>query len=281
MDGIFKQKLLGLRSPGAPRTFGEALLGDTSWFRPEHRDPLAEAPATPAAGFSERAHVLESLERFAVERAREENTPVLKVPGGEVHVQTGPAAEEIPFFGSAAELRARLRLDSRLLDLVLRGKVPGAVQVLFVSERFRPWEEVAGELAGGGDNELLAGFPAKTAELFGRMIAAMKLAPDEVLVFPVEGGDEVDFAADVLALAAFYRPAVVVTLGATATARVLKSGDRLSLVHGQFFPRNLGAAGTVPVVPLFHPSIIETNQNMKKTAWADMQKIMRHLKKLP
>jgi uracil-DNA glycosylase family 4 len=61
---------------------------------------------------------------------------------------------------------------------------------------------------------------------------------------------------------------------------VLKSTDRLAQVHGQFFSRKIGEK-TFQVVPLFHPSIIETNQNMKKTAWADMQKIMKHLKKLP
>lgn len=64
-------------------------------------------------------------------------------------------------------------------------------------------------------------------------------------------------------------------------SKILKSNDRLSLVHGEFFTRKIGDETSIQVVPLFHPSIIETNQNMKKTAWVDMQKIMKHLKKLP
>ncbi len=280
MDGIFKQKLLGLRYPESPKTFGAALLGDTSWWVPPTEIAPPLSAHTPGE-VSERSHVLESLERFALDKTREEKTPVLKIPGGELHVHSEVPPGPAKAYGTIAELRAGLKLDPRLTDLVLSGKTPGKVQVLFVSEKFRPWDDVAGELKSGLESELLAGFPARTAELFGRMIAAMKLSREEVILFPVEDADEVDYGPDVLALAAYFRPEIVVTLGAKATARILKSTDRLSLVHGQFFPRQLADALTIQVVPLFHPSIIETNQNMKKTAWADMQKIMKHLKKLP
>ncbi len=280
MDAIFKQKLLGLRHPQAPRTFGAALLGDTSWWGPLSETAPSLLSHVPGE-VSERALVLESLERFAVDKTREEKTLVLKIPGGELHVHSEAPLEIPNFYGNAADLRAGLGLDPRLTDLVLCNKTPGKVQVLFVSERFRPWNEVALELKSGLESELRAGFPPRTAELFGRMIAAMKLSQEEVLLYPVEDSDELDFAPDVLALATFYRPEIIVTLGAKATARILKSTDRLSLVHGQFFPRQLADSYMVQVVPLFHPSIIETNQNMKKTAWADMQKVMKHLKKIP
>ncbi len=82
-------------------------------------------------------------------------------------------------------------------------------------------------------------------------------------------------------IAAFYKPEVIVTLGAKATHKILKGQERLAMVHGQFFVRKIENVGTMTIVPLFHPSIIESNQNMKKTAWSDMQKIMQHLKKLP
>jgi uracil-DNA glycosylase family 4 len=71
-----------------------------------------------------------------------------------------------------------------------------------------------------------------------------------------------------------------VTLGANSTHKILKVQDRLTQLHGQFFNRKIENIGTFIVVPLFHPSIIENNQNMKKTAWTDMQKIMKQLKKL-
>lgn len=278
MDGLFKQKLLSLRNPPVAKTFSEALLGDTSWLKREAKTPL-KAPVQKET-FSEKVQVIESLERFAHEKAEETQSKILKLDGGELHIRPEPGWDDLTHYQTEAALRESIKLDPRLLRIVLDHKVPHTVKVLFVSEKFRTWEEVEPELKEGFINELLAGFPLKTAELFHRMITAMKLDASEVIIFPVEGNEE-DFSRDVMEIAAFYRPEVIITLGAKATSKILKSTDRLSMVHGQFFNRKMGDTGTFQVVPLFHPSIIETNQNMKKTAWADMQKIMKHLKKLP
>jgi len=278
MDGLFKQKLLGLRNPVSPKTFGEALFTDSSWIKKAPK-PL-KVPAPVKEVFSEKVQVIESLERFAQEKATELNSNILKLDGGELHLRPEPGWDEVTAFNSANELMGSLKLDPRLTNIVLNGKSRGEVKAVFVTEKFRSWEEISGELKEGFINELIVGFPVKTAELFERMILAMKLEAKEVIVYPIEGSDETDFAEEVMTVAAFFQPEVIITLGAKATSKVLKSNDRLSLVHGQFFTRKIGEAG-FQVVPLFHPSIIETNQNMKKTAWADMQKIMRHLKKLP
>lgn len=279
MDGLFKQKLLSLRNPLVPRTFAEALLGDVSWLK---RTKVSSASPVPSkTAYSEKIQVIESLERFAQEKATELQTNVLRMDGAEVHLRTDVDWENVSLFSDSDALKNGLGLDSKILDIVLNNKTPQSVKAIFVSEKFRPWNEVESELKSGFINELLVGFPLKTAELFERMIMAMKLIPEEVIIFPVEGLDEADYSKDVMEIAAFYRPEVIITLGAKATHKILKSNDRLSLVHGQFFNRKVGASDNFQVVPLFHPSIIETNQNMKKTAWADMQKIMKHLKKLP
>lgn len=279
MDSLFKQKLLSLRNPPVAKTFGEALLGDVNWLK---RAQITKAPAVPSKEiYSEKIQVIESLERFAHEKAAELQTNILQIDGGELHLRTGEAWDGLQNFSDADSLKASLKLERKILDIVLQNKTQGQVKAIFVSEKFRSWEEVETELKSGFINELLVGFPLKTAELFERMIMAMKLSPDEVVIFPVEGTDEADYSKDVMEVAAFYQPEVIITLGAKATHKILKSNDRLSLVHGQFFNRKVGESANFQVVPLFHPSIIETNQNMKKTAWADMQKIMKHLKKLP
>lgn len=278
MDGIFKQKLLSMRNPREPKSFAEALFQEPSWIRPSVR---SERPVIPAKEvFSEKTQVIESLERFALEKAQETKSPLIKLDGGEVLVRPEPSWDGVSTFTSEADLLGSLSLQDELKKLVLENKQPGQVKVIFVTEKFRSWEEVSPELKSGFIDQLIAGFPLKTAELFERMVVAMKLAPEEVIVYPVESHDEGDFAGEVISIASFFRPEVIVTLGAKATSRILKSNDRLSLVHGQFFTRRSGEA-SFQIVPLFHPSIIETNQNMKKTAWADMQKIMKHLKKLP
>jgi DNA polymerase len=112
------------------------------------------------------------------------------------------------------------------------------------------------------------------------MIKAMKLTAAEVVIYPVSIGDN-DLSAEVMAITSFFQPEVVITLGAIASNKILKNNDRLSNTHGQFFTRKINSSVNFTVVPLFHPTIIESNQNMKKTAWADMQKIMKVLKKLP
>jgi len=279
MDGLFKQKLLSLRNPPVPRTFAEALLGDVSWLKRTEVSHAAPIPSKTA--FSEKIQVIESLERFAQEKATELQTNVLRMDGAEVHLRNDVGWENVNLFSDSDALKNNLSLDHKILEIILNNKAPQTVKAIFVSEKFRPWNEVQSELKSGFINELLVGFPLKTAELFERMIMAMKLVPSEVIIFPVEGLDEADYSKDVMEIAAFYRPEVIITLGAKATHKILKSNDRLSLVHGQFFNRKVGESDNFQVVPLFHPSIIETNQNMKKTAWADMQKIMKHLKKLP
>jgi uracil-DNA glycosylase family 4 len=278
MDSLFKQKLLTLRNPKTPVTFSEALLVDTSWLR---KGPKAEKVSVPRAEtFSEKVQVIESLERFAQEKAEDLGTHTFKIEGGEVHVKSEPSWGDSNGPHSIESLREDIKLEKNLQNLVLAKKIPSEVKAIFISEKFRTWDEVSSELKDGFINELLAGFPLKTAELFMRMIMAMKLDPSEVIIFPIEGSDESDFSRDAMEVAAFFKPEVIITLGAKATHKILKSNDRLSLVHGQFFNRKMGET-TFQVVPLFHPSIIETNQNMKKTAWTDMQKIMKHLKKLP
>ena len=278
MDGLFKQKLLSLRNPVSAKTFADALFPDSSWARRSAVFKQEKVPSKEA--FSEKVQVIESFERFAQEKVAVNQSNILKVDGGEVVVRSEPSWEEIGAKDSIESLWNDLKLDEKLKKLVLEGKKPGTVKALFVSEKFRTWEEIEPELKNGFINELLAGFPLKTAELFERMILAMKLLSEEVVIYPVEGSDETDFASDVMAVAACLKPEIIITLGAKATSKILKSNDRLSLVHGQFFTRKTGSS-SFQVVPLFHPSIIETNQNMKKTAWTDMQKIMKHLKKLP
>lgn len=277
MDAVFKQKLLGLRTPPVPQSFSEALFGTPEWVKktvsPKETTLVKES-------FSEKVQVIESFERFAEEKTSEINSNTLKIEGGEVIVRTQTSWDEVPVYHSQEDLFKGLKLDLKLKEIILKDKVPESVKVIFVSEKFRSLEEILPELKEGFINELIVGFPLKTAELFERMITAMKLSPFEVVVFPVEGEDEADYSQDALSVASYMRPEVIITLGAKATHKILKSNDRLSVIHGQFFTRKVGLS-SFQIVPLFHPSIIETNQNMKKTAWADMQKIMKHLKKLP
>lgn len=276
MDDIFKQKLLNLRNPEAAKTFAAALMGNS--FLPAHSGKHETAPVR---GFTEKRQVIESLERFVEEKVQETQQPVIKFDRGEIAVKADPVWDNVEKATDLSALKNRLSLEKDTLDVLLRGKNPGEVKAIFVTENIRPFSEFHLELKGGFIDELLTGFPLKTAEFFERMIMAMKLTASEVMVYPVEKTDETDLSAEVVRIALFFRPEIVITLGAKATQKILKSNDRLSLIHGQFHERKVENEGILQIVPLYHPSILETNLSMKKTTWTDMQKIMKHLKKIP
>jgi hypothetical protein len=89
MDSLFKQKLLSLRKPPVPTTFGEALLGDTSWIK---RAQIPAVTAKPVqVEYSEKVQVIESLERFAQEKSVELQSQILKLDGGELHIRPEPS----------------------------------------------------------------------------------------------------------------------------------------------------------------------------------------------
>jgi uracil-DNA glycosylase family 4 len=276
MDDIFKQKLLKLRSPVAGSTFAQALMGES--FLPSHSGQH-ESPAS--EGFTEKRQVIESLERFAREKVEKAPEPVIRFDRGEIHVKADPVWDNVSLAQDTTELLQGLSLEKEITNVLFKGKTSGKIQVMFVTENIRPWAEVEADLKGGFIDELLTGFPLKTAEFFERMILAMKLDPSEVMIYPVEIDETRDLSAEVVKIAVHLKPELLITLGAKATQKILKSNDRLSLIHGQFHERKVENQSTLHIVPLFHPSILETNQNMKKTAWADMQKIMKHLKKIP
>lgn len=274
MDEIFKKKLEGLRNPAKPNTFAEALFGEVHWLVKESRTHVVEV--IDQTQFSEKQQVLNSLERFAQEKIETSKEQKIVIEGGEIHKKPEPVWDGIEVLASKEELLKSLTVDQNTLDICLKNKESN-VRVLFVPEEFRKFEDFSGELKDNESvNELLAFFPQRTAELFSRMISAMKLKTSEVLVFACQNNGT-DITEEVMKVATFYRPEVIVTLGATSTQKVLKSQERLTQVHGQFFSRKIENVGQFTVVPLFHPSIIENNMNMKKAAWADMQKIMSHL----
>ncbi len=276
MDDLFKRKLLTLRAPLAPKTFAEALFGE-SFLSSHSAQPKTEKPR----GFTEKQQVIESLERYAKEKTEETNEPVIRFDRGEIHLKADPVWDNVSLPSDKNALLSSLTLEKESLEILFRDKTPGKIRVMFVTENLRSFEEVKAELKGGLIDELLVGFPAKTAEFFLRMIQAMKLVPEEVMVYPIEDREGVDLSSEVVKIALYLGSELVVTLGAKATQKILKSNDRLTIIHGQFFERKVEGAGSLQIVPLYHPSILETNLNMKKTAWADMQIIMKHLKKIP
>ncbi|GEM_PF-1045488 len=283
MQEIFKTKLLELRRPGKVLSFADALLGPVLWAPKSKTLKLMTAKEESAKlkeAYTEKHQVIESLERYVEEKTQITRIPIIPVAGGEVGLKKAEE-HELSYRLESLEMLSK-HISKNAYDefqiLIDKRKI-GQLKILFITEAFTPFSEREKiETPSAFAKAFLPFLPHKTSELFERMVMAMKLLPEETLLLGLESEGE-DLMKAVMSVAEHLRPEVIVTLGAKSTQKVLKSNDRLTMVHGQFFSRKIGE-WTAQITPLFHPSIIETNQNMKKTAWIDMQKIMKVLKKV-
>jgi hypothetical protein len=276
MDEVFKKKLSELRNPVSPKTFGEALVGN-SWLKRTETKKTSKVLIHDE--YSEKLQVIESLERFAQEKIKE--TPAattIKIDGGEIAVKPEAQWDEILPSADLGALKNGLSLPPAALSALLDHKKPSQIKLLFVAENYHAVEDLSA-FKEGISRELAFCFSVKTVEFFERMIMAMKVSPNEVMVYPIEFKEK-DLSLETMMVAKYFKPTVVIPLGARASNGILKNNDRLQMIQGQFFKRNLGKDESLTVVPLYHPTIVETNQNMKKMTWASMQKIMEYLKDL-
>ncbi|MFZ4714497.1 MAG: uracil-DNA glycosylase, partial [Bacteriovoracaceae bacterium] len=134
-------------------------------------------------------------------------------------------------------------------------------------------------------------FQGDVRDLLLKMITAMKLKPEEFALstivkhHKVPDGKMKELGRESLPLVLheihYYRPQIVVTLGAFATSVILGTEDRLSSIHGEYFERetvsDLGTKHAYQIMPIFHPEFLLINPNMKKTTWTDLQKAMKIL----
>jgi DNA polymerase len=119
--------------------------------------------------------------------------------------------------------------------------------------------------------------------LFDKMLAAMGLARADVYLTNVvkcrPPADREPHAAEVAICLPFLRrelalikPAVVVTLGRTATKAVLNTDANVAELRGRFQNWN-----GIALLPTFHPAILLQHPEHKRAAWADLQEVMRRL----
>lgn len=117
-------------------------------------------------------------------------------------------------------------------------------------------------------------------DLLGKMIKSINLAEGSFLRCPTfKGHQSLDHILNVIS---YFKPKMVVTLGAAATNIFLDNRIRLSNVHGEVQMRNFQLEDkanplSVNIFPLFHPDLLEINMSMKKTAWIDLQRLKTFL----
>ncbi len=120
------------------------------------------------------------------------------------------------------------------------------------------------------------------ADLLSKMVVAMKLKANSFTRVFLEKDKQVASLQwnQVLNKVSPLEDVVIVSLGAMATNLILGRKERLSRIHGQEFQLILegGERETkLAIFPVFHPDILQINPNMKRSAWLDLQKVMKRL----
>ncbi len=248
-------------------TFAEALLGDTTWL-PEAQLPVKTAKPE----LTEKAVVFESFTRFAEEKIAESPDQEIHFEGGALGLKAALADQTFSkqFADSQSWCESfKQRMGADVFEALIAPKK--IIKILFYVDELKIEVPLPDSL---GSREFLYCFEKEVAELFEKMVKAMKLGAHEFGLSVVSLAGSPRSIEDLWEEIHWRQPDFVVPLGAQAMQALIGNRERLASVHGKFYPLSAIKTKEIQIVPLFHPNVIATNQNMKKSTWADMQKIM-------
>lgn len=203
---------------------------------------------------SEKQKALESLAEFAKREIETSSDAKIVFPGGEVGLKEG------------ATLGRRLSIAATTTS-------PN-------------WVSSEAEIIFYGESSQLSKDPEaqdkRASELLDKMVSAMRLPGNQVIKI-LSSTNIASSQAELDSLMAGVlnsRPKFLVSLGAGATNAILGRKEKLTRIHGQFFPLTINNGQEeheALLMPLFHPDFLLINPNMKRTAWLDLQKIMKEM----
>ncbi|MFP7754614.1 uracil-DNA glycosylase [Thermodesulfobacteriota bacterium B35] len=157
-----------------------------------------------------------------------------------------------------------------------RGTGAEAPRLLVVGDWALRDRSGAGRIFGPGEDEMLA-----------RMMTALGLGRDDYHVTNVLKCSPATASPPSRATAAcrpwlereiaILRPQLICAMGELATQVLTGSSQPLARLHGRFHGCRYAADRTPQVLPTYHPRLLLRQQELKKVAWQDLQKIRRYL----
>jgi len=210
------------------------------------------APATSETLSEEKSRVFGSLDKFVDQNSTD---GAVKFPGGKITKTEASESKVITLKDLQGESMAQWIDEYE----------PESLSIIFIGEKPRDFND-----------------EDKQSDLLSKMIAAMKLQPKSYTRVFFEKEREIAGLQwhQVLKTISHREELLVVSLGAMATNVILGRKERLSRIHGQEFQLNLQSEKRqtlLSVFPVFHPDILQINPNMKRSAWLDLQKVMKRL----
>lgn len=285
MDLLFKKARKGHHTITKTSHFGQLLTDSTSWdffVSNNEETPLKEAVV------NEKSVVMDALQSFSKEKIEENKGEPIRFKGGEISLKKESKTNH--------ELTTELKINDFKNDVVnfigeetfeARFKDKEGLfeshplQVLFITEELH---KRSFEVETKEQKELQSFLDPQAAILFEKMIKAMQLDFKDYAVSALKfksEEDESSYLDYLIHEVTLFRPKLIITLGAKATNSLLGTVERLMNIHGQFyhvgFKTDKNEYAT-ELMPLFHPELLTVAQEMKKSAWTDMQKAMKFLK---
>ena len=151
---------------------------------------------------------------------------------------------------------------------------------------------IIGEGPGADEDRLGRPFVGRAGQLLDRMLAAIGLDRQSVLVTNVvywrPPGNRTPTTAEiasclpfVLRHIALVRPKILVLAGATAAGALLPGGQGITRLRGRWFDLEIpGLAEPMPTLPMFHPSFLLRTPERKREAWRDLLALRARLDEL-
>jgi uracil-DNA glycosylase len=151
---------------------------------------------------------------------------------------------------------------------------------------------IIGEAPGADEDRLGRPFVGRAGQLLDRMLAAIGLDRERVLITNVvywrPPGNRTPTTAEiasclpfVLRHVALVRPAILVLCGATAAGALLPGGQGITRLRGRWFELQIpGLVEPVPTLPMFHPSFLLRTPERKREAWRDLLALRTRLDEL-
>ncbi len=226
---------------------------------------------------TEKTVILDSLNVFGQEKL--EDNENFKFKGGELTKKLQTNSNNIHPLVSIQrdELIAEMSLiKADTVGFKKFSSMSSPIKIVFITdENLNEKYDAAEHLA-----ELAQFFEFEVSNLFLNMIKAMRLEKNDYYVSSINYSEKENFQ-NLLAEVYFLKPELIITLGATASHKLLNSKERLKDSHGQISKMAI-QMGTEEecsfnIMPLFSPKLLQTAPNMKRTAWKDMQKAMEFL----
>jgi DNA polymerase len=143
---------------------------------------------------------------------------------------------------------------------------------------------IIGEAPGADEDRIGRPFVGRAGQLLDRMLAAIGLDRQGVLITNVvywrPPGNRTPTTAEiasclpfVLRHVAVIRPKILVLAGATAAGALLPQGQGqgITRLRGRWFDLQIpGLAEPLPTLPMFHPSFLLRTPERKREAWRDL-----------